>query len=163
MPNRWFVTRLYASLARCALSITIALPKTNPSSVRYPIRCRHVSNLWTCRTGLEVGLDFYEWAERASNDFNFQAIDIPYIALHILRITTSFCQRFRTSRSTVQCGNITIYVKLLINCKLLSVGNSLNTSGASGWCEYFNGLMCQTVGLWHTFTRRPLAALARKQ
>ena len=60
------------------------------------------------------------------------------------------------------CGNSIIYVKLLINCKHLSVGTRINTSGASGWCEYFNIPMCQTVGLWHTFTRPSLAALPRK-
>ena len=37
--------------------------------------------------------------------------------------------------------------KLLINCKLSSVRNSIKTSGSSGWCEYFNVPMCQTVGL----------------
>ena len=59
-------------------------------------------------------------------------------------------------------GNSTIYVKLLINWKVLSVGNRIKPSGSSGWCEYFNVPMCQTVGLWHTFTRPPLAVLARK-
>ena len=33
--------------------------------------------------GCKVGLDFYERAEPASNDYNFHAIHIPYIALHI--------------------------------------------------------------------------------
>ena len=53
-------------------------------------------------------------------------------------------------------------MKLLINWKPLSVGNRINTSGSSGCCEYFNVPMCQTVGLWHTFTRLSLAVLARK-
>ena len=53
-------------------------------------------------------------------------------------------------------------MKLLINCKLLSVGNSIKTTGFSGCCEYFNVRMCQTVGLWHTITRPTLVALARK-
>ena len=38
-------------------------------------------------------------------------------------MNTNVCQRFRTSHCTVLCGNITIYVKVLINYKLLSVGN----------------------------------------
>ena len=45
-------------------------------------------NLGTCRIGCEVGLDFYERAERASNDHNFLAIHIPSIALHIFRVIT---------------------------------------------------------------------------
>ena len=90
-----------------------------------------ISNLGTCRIGCEVGLDFYERAKRASNDHNFQAIHIPSIALHIFPVITLFCQRFRTTCSTVLCGNITIYVKLLINYKHLSVGNRINTSGSS--------------------------------
>ena len=56
----------------------------------------------------------------------------------------------------------TIYVKIFKNCIHLSVGNRIKTSGSSGWCEYFNVRMCQTVGSWHTFTRISLAALARK-
>ena len=99
---------------------------------------------------------------RTSNDYNFQAIHISYIVLHIFPIITSICQRFRTSRCTLLCGNITIYVKLLINCKHFSVGNSIKPSDSSGWCEYFNVPMCQTVGSWHTITRPALAALARK-
>ena len=47
-----------------------------------------MSSLGTCPIGCEVGLDFYERAERASNDHNFQAIYIPYIALHICRVIT---------------------------------------------------------------------------
>ena len=47
-----------------------------------------MSNLGTCRIGCEVGLDFYERAERASNDHNFQAIHTPYIALHIFPVIT---------------------------------------------------------------------------
>ena len=86
VPNRWCVTHKYASLARCARSETIAQPKTNPSCVRYSIRRRLISNLLTCRIGCEAGLDFYEIAERASNDYNFHAIHIPYIALHILPV-----------------------------------------------------------------------------
>ena len=31
--------------------------------------------------------------------------------------------------------------------KLLSVRSSIETSGSSGWCKYFNVPMCQTVGL----------------
>ena len=86
VPNRWFVTHLYASLTRCARSKTIASPKTNPSYVRYSIRRRLISNLLTCRIGCDVGLDLYERAERASYDYNFQAIHIPYIALHIFPV-----------------------------------------------------------------------------
>ena len=147
MPNRWTVTHLYAPLARCARSKTIAQPKTNPSCVRHSIWRGLISNLATCRNSCEVGLDFYERAERASNDHNFQAIHIPYTAWHIFRVITYFCQPFRTSHCTVVCGNSTAYVKLFINCKHLSVGNRIITSGSSGWCEYFNVRMCQTVGL----------------
>ena len=86
VPNRWFVTHNYASLARCACSNTIGYPKTNPSCVRYSIRRRLISNLLTCRIGCEVGLDLYEQAVRASNDYNFHAIHIPYIALHIFPV-----------------------------------------------------------------------------
>ena len=82
VQNRWFVTHNYASLARCARSNTVRKPKTNPSCVRYSTRRRLISNLLTCRIGCEDGLDFYERAERASNDNNFPAIHIPYIALH---------------------------------------------------------------------------------
>ena len=57
---------------------------------------------------------------------------------------------------------ITIYVKLCVSYKLLSVGNSIKSSASSGCCEYFNDPMCPTAGLWHTFTRPALAALARK-
>ena len=147
MPNRWFVTYIYSYLARCARSITIALPKTNPSCVHYSTWWRHISNLRTCRIGCEVEQDFYERAERASNDHNFQAIHIPYIALDIFRVITYFCQPFRTSHCTVRCGNSTTYVKLFINCIHLSVGNRIKTSGSSGSFEYFNVRMCQTVGL----------------
>ena len=42
---------------------------------------------------------------------------------------------------------IFLFIKLLINCLLLSVGNSIKTSGSSGWCEYNNVTMRQTVGL----------------
>ena len=91
-----------------------------------------------------VGLDFYE---RASNDYNFQAIHVAYIALHIFPVIAQFRQRFRISRCIVLCGNITTYVKLLINYKLLSVGNAKKTSGSSGWWEYFKVPMWQTVGL----------------
>ena len=147
VPNRWIVTHLSASLARRARSKAIAYPKTNPSCVSHSTCRRLISNLGTCRIGCEVGLDFYERAVRASNDHNFQAIHIPYIALHIIRVITYFCQPFRTSYCTVVCGNSTIYVKLFRNCKHLSVGNRINTSGSSGWCEYFNVRMCQTVGL----------------
>ena len=94
-----------------------------------------------------VGLDFYERAERASNDHNFQAIHISYIALHIFRVITKFWQPIRILHCTVLCGISTIYVKLLINCKLFSVGSRIKTSGFSGWYEYFNVAMCQTVGL----------------
>ena len=88
VPNRWFVTYLYAYLAPCARSKTIAKPKTNPSCVRYSIWRRLISNLGTSRIGSEVGLDFYQRAERASYDYNFQAIHIPYIHLHIFRVIT---------------------------------------------------------------------------
>ena len=98
-----------------------SLTKTKPSCVRYSVRRRLISNLLTFRIVCEVGLDFYERAERASNDSNFQAIHIPYIALYMFPVIAEFCQRFRTSRCTVLCGNITIYVKLLIKCKLLSL------------------------------------------
>ena len=123
------------------------LTKTKPSCVRYSVRRRIISNLLTFRIGCEVGLDFYERAVRASNDYNFQAIHIPYIALYVFPVVAYFCQRFRTTRCTVLCENITIYVKLLINCKLSSVRNSIKTSGSPGWYEYFNVPMCQTVGL----------------
>ena len=33
---------------------------------------RLILNFRTCRIGGEVGLDFYERAERASNDYNFK-------------------------------------------------------------------------------------------
>ena len=147
MPNRCFLTHLYASLALRARSKTVAYPRSHPSCVRYSIRWRLISNLLTCRIGCEVGLDFYERAERASNDYNFQAIHIPYIALHIFPVMVQFCQRFRTTRCTVLCENITIYVKLLVNSKLLSERNSINTCGSSGWCENFNVPRCQAVGL----------------
>ena len=147
MPNRWILTHLYSCLVRRARSKTIAYHKIHPFCVRHSIWRRLISNCGTCRIGCDVGLHFYERAERASNDHNFQAIHIPSIALHIFPVITSFCQRFRTSCSTALCGDITIYVKLFINCKLLSVGNSIKTSGSSGWCEYFNVPMCQTVGL----------------
>ena len=49
-------------------------------------------------------------------------------------------------------------MKLLINCKLLSVGNRIKTSGSSGWCEYFNVPMCQPVG----FVTHRYASLARR-
>ena len=86
VPNGWFVTHLHASIAQCARSKTMAKPTTNPSCVRYSIWRRLISNLETCRICCEVGLDFYERAERASNDCNFQAIHIPYIALHIFPV-----------------------------------------------------------------------------
>ena len=66
----------------------IAKPKTNPSGVHYSIWWRHISKLRTSRIGCEVGLDFYEPAERASNGHNVKAIHIPYIALHIFRVIT---------------------------------------------------------------------------
>ena len=88
VPTGWFVTHLYASLARRARSKTVAKPKTNPSCVRHSIWRRLISNLGTCRIGCDVGLDFYERAERASNDYIFQAIHIPYIALHIFPVIT---------------------------------------------------------------------------
>ena len=88
VPNRWIVTHIYSSLARRARSKTIAYPKTNPFCVRHSIWRRLISNLGTCRIGCEVGLDFYERAERASNDHNFQAIHVTYIALHIFRVIT---------------------------------------------------------------------------
>ena len=47
---------------------------------------RPILNFRTCRIGREVELDFYERAERASNDSNFQAIHIPYIALHMFPV-----------------------------------------------------------------------------
>ena len=147
MPNRWIVTHLYPSLARCARSKAIAKPKTNLSCVHYSIWWRHISNLRTSRIGCEVGQDFYERAERASNGLNFQAIHIPYIVLHIFRVIPLLCQPLRTSRCTVVCGESTIYVKLFINCKHLSVGNRIKTSRSSVWCEYLNVHMCQTVGL----------------
>ena len=86
VPIRWFVTHNYASLTRCARSNTIGYPKTNPSCVRYSTRRRLISNLLTCRIGCEVGLDFYERAERASNDYTFHAVLLPYIALHIVSV-----------------------------------------------------------------------------
>ena len=120
----------------------------NQSQLRSIFDVRHlISNLGTCRIGCVVGLDFYERAERASNVHNFQAIHIPHIALHIFRVITKFWQPIRILHCTVLCGNITIHVKLLINCKLLSVGNSKKTTGSSVCCEYFDVLMCQSVGL----------------
>ena len=88
VPNRWFVPHLYASPDRSARSNTIAYPTTTPSCVRHSICRRLISNLGMCRIGCEVGLDFYERAERASNDLNSQAIHIPYIALHIFLVIT---------------------------------------------------------------------------
>ena len=88
VPNRWIVTHLSATLGRHARSKAIAEPKTNPSCVHYSIWWRHILNLRTRRIGCEVGLDLYERAERASNDHNFLAIHIPYIALHISRVIT---------------------------------------------------------------------------
>ena len=139
-----------------------SLTKTNPSCVSHSTCRRLISNFWTCRIGCEVGQDFFERADRASNDHNFQAIHIPYIALHVFRVITNFCQPFRTSHCTVLCGNSTIYEKLFINCKHLSVINRIKTSGSSGRCEYLNVPMCQTVELWHTSPRPSLAVLARK-
>ena len=78
----------YASLARRARSKTIAQPKTNPSCLSHSTWRRLISNLRTCRIGCEVGLDSYERGERAINDYNFQAIHMPYIALHIFRVIT---------------------------------------------------------------------------
>ena len=147
VPNRWFVTHLSASLAHQARSKAIAYPKSNPSCVSHSTCRRLISSLGTSRIGCEVGQDFFERAERASNDLNLQAIHRPYIALHVFSVITNFCQPFRTSHCTVLCGNSTIYVKLFINCKHLSVGNGITASGSSGWCEYFNVRMCQTVGL----------------
>ena len=88
VPNRWFVTHLYAYLARCAPSKTMAQPKTNPSCVRYTIRRRLSTNLKTYRVGYEVGLNFYKRAERARNNNCFQAINTLYIALHIFPVIT---------------------------------------------------------------------------
>ena len=67
-----------------------------------------------------------------------------------------------TLHFTMCYWNSAIYVKLFTNCKLLSVGNSIKTSGSSGWCDYFTVPMCQSVGLWLTFTRPSLAVLTRK-
>ena len=55
---------------------------------------RLLSNLLTCRIGCKVGQDFYERAERASNDYNFHAIDIPYITLHIFPALPNFVSDF---------------------------------------------------------------------
>ena len=88
VPHRWFVTHLYAYLARCARSKPIAHRKTNPSCDRNSIRRGLISNLRTCRIGCEVRLDFYERAERASNYCNFQAIHKSYITLHIFPVIT---------------------------------------------------------------------------
>ena len=88
VPNRWIVTHLYSYLARRARSKTIAYPKTNPFCVRHLIWMRLISSWGTCRIGCEVVLHFYERAERASNDHNFQAIHIPSIALHIFPVIT---------------------------------------------------------------------------
>ena len=140
------------------------LPNLKPIPLALVIR--HGGDLFQIweRVGSDVRLvlNFYERAERASSDYNFQAIHTPYIALHIFPVIAWLWQRFRTTRCTVLCGNITIYVKLLVNCKLLSVRNSINTCGSWGCCDFFNVPMCQAVGLWHTFTRPSLAALARK-
>ena len=122
---------------RVPRSKTIAQPKTNPSCVRHSMWRRHISNLRMCRIGCEIGLNFYERAKRASNDHNFQAIYVTYIALHIFRAITQFCRTFPTSHCTLLCGNSTIYVKLLINWKLLSVGNRIKTSGTLGLVRIF--------------------------
>ena len=94
VPIRWFVTHLYACLARRARSKTVAHPNPNPSCVRHSIWRRLISNLGTCRIGYEVALDFYERAERASNDHNFQPIHIPYIASHIFPALPNFVSDF---------------------------------------------------------------------
>ena len=94
VPTGWFVTHLYASLARRARSKTGAKPKTNPSCVRHSIWRRLISNLGTCRIGCEVGLDFHERAERASNDLNFQATHIPYIACIYFVVLPNFVSNF---------------------------------------------------------------------
>ena len=88
VPTGWFVTHLYASLARRDRSKTVAKPKINPSCFRHWKWRRLISNLGACLIGCEVGLEFYERAERPSNDLNFQAIHIPYIALHIFPVIT---------------------------------------------------------------------------
>ena len=98
----------------------------------------------------------------SDQQFQFQSYKYTLYCLAYISSYSLIFQRFWTSRGTILCGNITIYVKHLINCKLLSVGNSIKTTGFSGWCEYFNVPMCHTVRLWHTFTRPSLAALARK-
>ena len=74
------VTRSLRSLENYSLT------KTKPSCVRYSIRRRLISDLRTCRIGFDVGLDFYERAVRASNDYNLHAIHIPYIALDIFPV-----------------------------------------------------------------------------
>ena len=61
---RTFTHCTLAALARK----TIAYPKTNPSCVRFSVWRQFTSNLRTCRFSCEVGLAFYERAERASND-----------------------------------------------------------------------------------------------
>ena len=83
-----YVPHLYAYLACCARSKPIAHRKTNPSCDRNSIRRGLISNLRTCRIGCEVGLDFYQRAERASNDTNCQAILKSYITLHIFPVIT---------------------------------------------------------------------------
>ena len=88
VPNCWFVTHIYAYLARCVNSKTRAYPKTNPFSDCYTLRRRLISNLRTCPIDYEVGLDFYVRAERASINYNFQAINIHHITLHIFPVIT---------------------------------------------------------------------------
>ena len=46
------------------------------------------------RIGCEVGLDFYERAERASNEYNSRAIHIPYIALYLFPALPNFVTDF---------------------------------------------------------------------
>ena len=129
--------------------------------------------------GCEVGLFFYERAERATItilcythsiyfltyifiSLNFLVIHILYISLHIFPVISKFSQRYWYTRCTVLRRTVTLCVKQLITCKLCSVSNSIKASGSSGWCKYFYVPTCQSIGLRRTFRHCSLAALARK-
>ena len=73
-----------------AVLARILSPHLKPIPLAFVIRYGGdlFQNLGTCRIGCDVGLDFYERAEPASNDHNFQAIHIHYIALRIFRVIT---------------------------------------------------------------------------
>ena len=63
--------------------------------MRHSIRRRLISNLGACRNGGGVGLEFFERAERASNDtISKLYIYLPYIALHICLLIRNFVSDF---------------------------------------------------------------------